>query len=381
MFDRVRFRFHRWIGFDPDMNARAKLAWSVGVLWWRFRRRTLVRLRGTVRPILSFLAVCIAAVVLIFAVWYVPTIVDSQRIGSITEAKERASAANDSRVLMLQTILALGGLFTVIYTARSYFLSKAGQVSDRLISATDRLAADSSVQRVGGVYAVARLMKESSADHQGLVDILSSFIRDRARDGGHPHLQFNDPEGEMADDETYEYMWSWVPERVPIDVQAALGALARRPRRPELPWIVLGGTRLVGARLNSRSIQNFHFEHTDMRGSDFAGTRTHAFVFSESDVRGANFSGAVLRTGHFRESDMRYSYFRWVDLTGSGFWGSDFRGCVFINAIVHDCDFDEADFRGVDLSTTIGLTMEQIAVAKTDKHTRLPEYLSDQEKS
>jgi uncharacterized protein YjbI with pentapeptide repeats len=375
MFDRVRVWFRHQSGFDTEASTRAKFARIAGNTWWKFRRRTLVRLRSKIRPALLFVTASIAAIALITIIWLAPAIIDMHQLELIPDPKDRATATNDSRSLMLQTVLALGGLFTIIYTARNYFLSKAGQFSDRLITAADHLAAATSIQRVGGIHAVARLMKESSADHQGLVDILSSFVRDAAKLEPDRDL-LSDEADDMEDDEAYEYMWSWVPERPAIDVQAALSALAKRPRRPEVSWLPLGGTRLTGLRLNSHSIQSFHFEGSDLRGSDFANARASSFAFLESDVRGSNFSGATLRSGHLAESDFRYSYFRWVDLSGSGFYDSDFRGCLFIDPMVRDCDFHDADFRGVDLSTAIGLTNEQIATAQTDEHTILPKYLT-----
>ncbi|MFI7119678.1 pentapeptide repeat-containing protein [Amycolatopsis sp. NPDC049868] len=371
-------RFRRWLGADPEWTKKEKARWAIEVFFWNIKKRHLEKLRGKSRFLLLSLTIPLLTFAILAAIWIGPTLLDSQTIGRISDPKEQLNSTNQSRTLILQSFIALAGLATVLYTARNYFLSRSGQASDRLSAATERLSSESRVQRVGAVYALTRLMRDSAVDHRGIVDILSSYIKEsvpRTLPQGDDEDSPSDLE-EIIDEEDYEYMWYHVPERPELDIDAAIRALIGRPKRYESPWITIGQTRLVGARFLHSEIQNIHLEGADLRGADFVSVRSTNFALHECDLRGVNFSGAVLRTGHFSDSDMRYAYFRWVDFSGSLMGGVDLRGATFSDAILHDCDLSNADLRGVDMSSVQGLTKDAIEGAIVDDETILPKNLS-----
>lgn len=119
------------------------------------------------------------------------------------------TARYDSRVL----VISIGGALVVgiglLYTARNYRLSHRGQVTDRFTQALERLGSDAMYVRIGGIYALEHVMRDSSDHHRDVVEVLVAFIRARA------------PQCEAVSAE-YD-----IPPA--LDVQAALTALARRP--------------------------------------------------------------------------------------------------------------------------------------------------------
>lgn len=83
----------------------------------------------------------------------------------------------------------------------------------------------------------------------------------------------------------------------------------------------------------------------DRRGADLLGAR-----LAGKDLAGANLRGAYLIAADLHGADLR-----WADLVGA--------------------DLRDADLRGTDLSSALFLTQAQVASARGDASTRLPERL------
>jgi hypothetical protein len=96
-----------------------------------------------------------------------------------TTAQDRYNA----RVL----VISVGGAIVVgtglLYTARNYRLSRRGQVTDRFTSALERLGSGELYVRLGGVHALEHVMRDSADHHDDVIEVLTAFIRDRAKSG------------------------------------------------------------------------------------------------------------------------------------------------------------------------------------------------------
>lgn len=109
-------------------------------------------------------------------------------------------------------------------------LPREGQLTERYVEAIKLLSAEKDpIQRLGGIYALERIMWDSRRDHQTVVEVLASLIRQASATGT--------PEGASE-------------PRPGQDVQAALDVLGRMPVREGKPVrIDLGRTRLHGVNL------------------------------------------------------------------------------------------------------------------------------------
>jgi hypothetical protein len=80
-----------------------------------------------------------------------------------------------------------GALIALIYTARKhaldrqmFALSEQGQVTDRYSTAIAQLASDKLEERIGGIYALERILADSERDHSTVVEVLAAFVREHA---------------------------------------------------------------------------------------------------------------------------------------------------------------------------------------------------------
>ncbi|WP_433436125.1 pentapeptide repeat-containing protein [Nonomuraea sp. CA-141351] len=339
---------------------------------YRAHRRFRPSLPAWLKRIAVSISIICVVVLSAIVVWNGPLWFDEALIFAITDGEKRMQAVASSRATLLQIFLAFGGFATVIFTARTYVLSRSGQVADRYTKATTQLVSDSPAERIGAVYSLARLFKDSPRDHRAVVDLLASFVRQsRQLDRG----TLTNEEG-LEEDGDHESGLKWVGEALPVDVQTALTVIAKRPRRFESPWILLGGADLAGASLTGGWIDMLHFQGCNLGGADLVNVKTrNGVVLDGCDLRAANLSGANLRVAHLSNSNLQGAYVRWVDLRDASLIGSDFRGSVLRGSNLSHAYLADADFRGVDLSEVKGLTADQLADAIIDGETVLPKFL------
>ncbi|MET7671349.1 pentapeptide repeat-containing protein, partial [Micromonospora luteifusca] len=213
--------------------------------------------------------------------------------------------------------------------------------------------------------------KDSPRDHRAVVDLLAGSVRQ-----SRPYDENVDHDSDLNVSDSRGGRLEWVGPPLPIDVQTALTALARRPKRYESPWIALKNTDLAGASFTDGWVNMLHFQRSNLQGADFVRARTiNGVAFVGCDLRAANLSGASLPVSHLSDADFRSALIREADLRGSLLSRSDFRGAVLRGSNLQQAILRDADLRGVDLSEVKGLTLSQLAGAITDEHTTLPHYL------
>ena len=185
----------------------------------------------------------IAAVVLVLAIaWvlFVPAAdwLAHHDVGSAKGSLQTARDAARGRLLTLGAGLFAAG--ALVFTARNFTLSRRtfelteqGQVTDRYTKAIEQLGSDKLDVRIGGIYALERVARDSARDHPTVMDVLAAFIREHSHEPWPP----SDPAGR-------ERARSTRP-----DVQAALTVVGRRDAKRDIERINLGGADLTRADL------------------------------------------------------------------------------------------------------------------------------------
>ena len=87
---------------------------------------------------------------------------------------------------------AAAGLFAagaLVFTAlnfnlsrRTFELTEQGQVTDRFTKAIEQLGSDKLDVRIGGIYALERVARDSARDHPTVMEVLTAFIREHSRE-------------------------------------------------------------------------------------------------------------------------------------------------------------------------------------------------------
>lgn len=159
-------------------------------------------------------------------------------------------------------------------------LTRLGQVRQRYSQAIDQLGAQGIDARTGGIYALERIMRESSTDQDIIVDILAAFVRN------HRPLQ------SVIDSSI-----------VPGDVQAALTVLGRRPTDYAIDGYPIPRWDPAGRTLN--------LSYTDLTGANLTRAKL-AFA----DLTGSNLQGADLTLAQLTGAKLFKARLAKADLSG-----------------------------------------------------------------
>ncbi|MEV7989554.1 pentapeptide repeat-containing protein [Micromonospora sp. NPDC085948] len=243
---------------------------------------------------------------------------------------------------------------SIYYTGRSVDATNAqvrlqeqGQVTDRFARAVEQLGSEQISVRLGAVYSLERLMRDSAADQPTVVEVLSGFVRDTARR--------KDPELT-----TYRpYVWpnfgfsetSGPPRVTPrTDVQAAITVIGRRDSRfdgaalIDLTNVDLGGISMRDGNFMQASLRGSSLFRADLVGSNLEAADLTladlAYSYAERvNLQRASMEGARIRRAQLSGADFRWAQVPWVD-------GRD---AVLVTANLSDATLDYGDLSGARL--------------------------------
>ncbi|BCM90447.1 hypothetical protein IAD21_02300 [Abditibacteriota bacterium] len=162
----------------------------------------------------------------------------------------------------------------------AYFSAQAGETA-RYAHAMALLGHESLEVRLGGIYALERLARESKQDHGPVMEVLAAFVRTRAFW----------TEGDIA------------PARPSADVQAVLSVLGRRITEfdPEQSHVDLHGTSMaraympfsnfVGAFLYEANLEGAVLQSADLRGAWLWKARLAGVILDGAHLEGADLTG------------------------------------------------------------------------------------------
>ncbi|MCX4970946.1 pentapeptide repeat-containing protein [Streptomyces sp. NBC_00654] len=172
--------------------------------------------------------VVVAAVVAVVGLWYS----NVQTRQANEQARQATTQARDDRAL-----------------------AKEGQITDRYTAAVGNLGEDKMDVRLGGIYALQRIMQDSHRDQPTIANVLATYIR--------THATKPPPEG----------------QDVPADVHAALTILATRDTKQDSTFrLDLHGAKLPSIALTVRLVA---LHGADLRDVDLSGAQLHS-----ADLRG-----------------------------------------------------------------------------------------------
>jgi hypothetical protein len=248
--------------------------WFGRVERWAFWRRESVRGRVQDRRDLVYLYAGLLAAVLV--VWSLPSLLTRY---PRVDAAARHTAITATRTGLAGILAVMGAGVGLAYTARTYRLSREGHLTDRYTKAVEQLGSDKIEVRLGGIYALERLMRDSSTDQPTIVEVLAAYIREHA-----PPAYSKSPD---------------LPSSPDADVQAALTVLGRRTAVAAENPIDLAGRHLSSARLNGANLLGAQLfaadlSHTGLNGANLTGARLVLADLTGAGLIGANLTGAHL---------------------------------------------------------------------------------------
>lgn len=249
---------------------------------------------------------------------------------------KRHELENENRRTIAQGVLAVLGVFALVATWRrmrameeTVKVAQEGQITERFVRAIQLLGATGKDGepvleiRLGGIYALERIARDSVKDHGPIMEVLTAYVRENAPITAVPGEEGDDP---------------WKKPRV--DVQAILNVLGRR--------------RIGGGRGSKGGLD---LSHTDLRGADLIGAH-----LERADLSWAHLSRAVLRVAHLDGADLSMAHLEKADLGVADLEGANLHGANLEGAHLEGADLRKARVYQSQIDRTFG-----------DGSTKLPE--------
>jgi hypothetical protein len=239
----------------------------------------------------------------------------------------QARLQNDARATLLQGIAGLLLVVGAIATWRQVQVSREGQITERFTRAIDQLGSDKADIRLGGIYTLERIAKNSPADRQTVQSVLAALVRVQV-----PWV-VGAPDGPEHPSPMVDAQLPWLLYRAP-DVQTALWVLGRRPPlRDELP-LYLSRCDLRGAFLSDAQLSSAQIRHTNLVRARMSRVHLEGSDLEDTDLRQANLrharlADAKLLQAHLQGTDLRWANLRRADLRGANLQGARIQGTDF----------------------------------------------------
>lgn len=281
------------------------------------------------------------------------------------------------------------------------------RITESFSSAAEQLGSDKLAVRLGGIYTMERISRESLDDYWPVMETLTAFVRENAR--------WTD----SVVDTTVARPSTDRPQRLQpgesgmtTDIAAVLSVICRRApssrfrernmgwrfdlrgthlRRAQLSDAYLEGSDLRNAHLEGASLPRVHLERADLRrahleGASLPDARLESALLRNTHLKGANLTGAHLEgadlTGaNLEGASLAGAHLKGAVLDGTHLESASLWGAHAERSIFNDTHLDAAlltgiHLEGADLSRATGLDQAQLITALGDSNTILPDGLN-----
>lgn len=282
----------------------------------------------------ALIAGAAAALVIAAAfIWPITDLIAAHDVDRIVGPHRAAQLQTAREAVRTQLLTLAAGVFVagaLWFTAQNFRLSRQGQVTDRYIRAIEQLGSDKLDVRIGAIYALERIARDSVTDQPTVMEVLAAFIREHSQEERPP------PAHEPSADS----------ERGPRpDVQAAFNVIARRnPRHDRQDDVIV---EMPGLRMITRhgpSLFGADLSNTSLNGANLTGAD-----LSDANLHGANLIGANLTNTYLRGVDLTDAFLPMANLSGANLDRANLTNASLTGADLSDANLTDAVFNGAQL--------------------------------
>jgi hypothetical protein len=313
------------------------------------------------------------------------------------------SSAAEKQALVVTLAQILGGtalLSGLYFTWRTLQVNREGQITERFTRAIEQLGAthgDNSKNlelRLGGIYALERIARESEEDHWSIMEVLTAYVRQHAPRRPEEAQQVEE-DATVEKESVEDSILRLLPKKsepsevsdLAADIQAIMTVIGRRTRswghgEPEpldLHETNLPGTNLESADLTGANLSGANLSGADLTGAWLPGANLSGANLSEAELSGANLSAAdgSTATGTFwaranlSAADLSGANLMDADLSEALLPGANLTGALLTVANLSEAELSGANLTGAYLSAA-DLAQDQLEEAIGDETTQLP---------
>jgi len=281
----------------------------------------------------TFMAVPTACVVvaiwLVIVLWLIPTWQGERAQDKHgVPRKDLADLENKFRTTLAQAIAGLGLVGGLYFTSETLRVNQEGQVTERFTRAVEQLADGRLDVRLGGIYALERIARDSSRDHWPVMQVLAADLRQHAT----------------------------VPSDKPADVGAILAVLRERNYSREGhgwndpgPGLDLSGIAVKDADLHGTALSRFKFRAADLQAAQFSGAEMIGTDLSLAKLNVSRFERAIMFQANLQDASLVSANMDGVMLLGADLRRANLDRAILTSAVLVGANFQRASLRGAKL--------------------------------
>jgi uncharacterized protein YjbI with pentapeptide repeats len=302
-----------------------------------------------------------------------------QTLKNIKDDKDRISL----KIEIIKTVASiLGGMFfilTIVVAFLNFRVTQEKHTTDLFTKAIEQLGGNTLEVRLGGIYALERLARDSEKDHGPIMEVLTAFVRANApwppeeitaaqkkrpwakkrpwnklkeKDARAPGIR---GVGEIT--KSIEAELEEVPP-LDADIQAVLTVICRSSRtfqKGESQSLDLTKTDLrkgnfYKAHLEGAKLQFAHLEGAWLSDAHLEQAHLDKAHLEDAKLQFAHLEGARLSDAHLERANLNEAHLDWAHLTKAYLEGAKLEGALLL----------KADFQRV-----MGLVKNQVIQAKS----------------
>lgn len=229
-------------------------------------------------------------------------------------------------------------------------VTEEGKLTERFSKAVELLGSEKLDIRLGGIYALERIARDSKKDHWTVVEILTAFVRENVPN---------------------EFVSQSLPENTDgsatrEDIQAILTVIGRRQwtineeHYPDLSRVNLNNYKLTNINLSKINLYKTNLSEADLRYANLNGAYLQRANLSKAILREADLSCAILG-----EADLSYANCRKANLSKADLFNANLSG-----ADLRDANFNITEYEKT-YTTSLDIFAGGMPVANTEINTML----------
>ncbi|MEH2420674.1 MAG: pentapeptide repeat-containing protein [Nostoc sp.] len=247
------------------------------------------------------------------------------------------------------------------------------QISERFAKAIEQLGNEKIETRLGAIYTLERIAKDSKDYHWTIMEVLTAFVRENAS-----FKDLSDNNTRNTDSLIIVNTWSYQKlkeieqeSNLQTDIQAALTVIGRRKSENDLEnqRLNLSNINIRGADLSKANLQGANLIEANLQGAFLMKANLQEAYLSKANLQRANLSKANLQGANLIEASLQGGFLIEASLQGADLSKANLQGAVLWKA-----NLQEAFLRGAE-----NLESYQLELAKGDRTTILPENLQPPE--
>ena len=291
-------------------------------------------------PTLGVIAVLVLVIAGIWVVWRVPQLQVQHSLDTAlrNDSAKQLELEDNFRKTIVQTLGGAIVLLGLYYSARTFGLSRQGQITDRFTKAIEQLGKLDGERpnievRLGGIYALERIAIDSPRDHWTTMEVLTAYVRQNAPlDPSRPYTKGETPR---------------------TDIQAIITVLGRRKtgltRERTGQRLDLSASRLCGASLDSLNLQGAYLHESNLQGASLTETNLQAANLREANLQTARLTGVNLQNANLREANLQAADLREANLQSARMTGANLQTAVLTEANLQGAWLIKANLQAVVL--------------------------------